>query len=156
MPKVTQREGVTITSNVGDVGQVVDGDPEEATVIGAVRKTKVSTEGIQVDDTSQSALKATGQFEKAVGPYQGSEPAPIQVEPPSAIINDTPVRTRIARYIKPDFPDDWDFSGKMKDRMKRLKTLGTDPLTLEAIYAAEGDNFRRALEKEFPNQFKSD
>jgi hypothetical protein len=136
---VILKEGVEIKTNVGSVSPTINEEENEGTVIGKVRKSeKISSEGISVEDTSSRQSKP--------GLHLNSNGLKIDMK--------IPTRIRIARHIKPDFPIDWSFDGKLSERMNTLKSYGTDPQTLEAVYAAEGDNFRRALEKEFPKQFR--
>lgn len=133
--KTITREGVSITSNLGEVSSVIQHDEEPGEVVGKVRQaSRVSSEGIEVKDTSR--VGSNGQSKS------------IQIDPK------IPARIRVGRHIDPRFPSDWDFSSKMKDRMDRLHSMNPNSLLLEAIYAAEGDNFRRVLEKEFSKQFK--
>lgn len=156
LPKEIEREGIHIKTNVGSVSGVILDEQEEGTVIGRVRKSQsVGTEGIEVKDTSNAARVATGQArgdERASDLHEAAV-AHVQAETQIQIDTRLPVRVRIALYIDPQFPTDWDFSGKMKERMQRVKNFEITPAFLEAMYAAEGDNFRRALEKEYPDQF---
>jgi hypothetical protein len=137
--KTITREGVQITSNLGEVSDVIQMDEEPGEVIGQVRKSKIATsEGIEVKDTSMSGIKSQSS-------NGGSKP--FKIDPK------IPARVRIAKHIDQKFPSDWDFSSKMKDRMDRLNSLKPSSTLLEAIYAAEGDNFRRMMEKTFSKQF---
>lgn len=128
------KEGVTITSNLGRMSSVSEADPEDGEVVGRVRNSsRNSVEGISVADTSG----IRNPTKKAV--------LPSNVDP----------RIRIARAIDPDFPLDWSFSGKLVDRLQAVKDHGVAPSFLEALFAAEGDQMRKILMKEFPDQFNA-
>lgn len=60
-------------------------------------------------------------------------------------------RVRIALRIDPDFPIDWDFTGKLSERLKRVNDHGPSSQFIQALYAAEGDQMRKVLSKEFPD-----
>lgn len=138
------REGVHITSNVGSVSQDIQELNDEGTVVGKVRKTdKNRVEGIEIKDTSKSAVQATQQNQQV--PMSNGK---------VKINTKIPPQIRIAQYIYPDFPSDWSFTGKMKERLDQIGDYKNNPAFLEALYAAEGDNVRRILQAEYPNQFK--
>ncbi len=135
--RTVEKEGVTITSNLGRVASVSEADDNEGTTVGAVRKaTKASSEGISIQDTSgirnTSTKKASTQ-----------QKAPVIKDP----------RIRVARTIDPGFPVDWVFTGKLTDRLAAVKAHGATPSFLEALFAAEGDQMRKMLMKEYPEQF---
>ena len=75
------------------------------------------------------------------------------VATPVEVDTNLPPKIRMARRIDPKFPKDWSFEGKLAERMERVKKHGATPTFLEALYAAEGDQMRRTLEREFPQQF---
>lgn len=62
-------------------------------------------------------------------------------------------KVRVAQRIFPDFPSEWDFTGKMSERLARVKNYSEDPAFLEALYAAENDQFRKVLASEYPDLF---
>lgn len=128
---VIQREGITITTNLGKMNSVREADDESGTVIAQVRNSsKGSFEGISVKDTSGIRNKKPG--------------APKISDP----------RLRVARAIDPSFPMDWAFTGKLAERLENIKRHGATAEFLEALYAAEGDQMRKTLVKEFPDQFE--
>lgn len=130
--KTLHAEGVTIRTNVSVDRSMVNAE-DEGTVVGRVRHTnKASTEGIDIKDTSNIRT--------------ASKSKPV-------IDTNLPPRIRMARRIDPSFPDNWCFSGKLADRLAAVKAHGASPVFLEALYAAEGDQMRKVLEKEFPDQF---
>ena len=125
-----------------DVGQENDG-----TVVGKVRhssKGMGNAEGVQVRDTSNiRAEKAAA----AKGKTVKTESKDVKID-----TNLSP-KLRVARRIDPNFPESWNFVGKLADRLSAAKKHGATPQFLEALYAAEGDQFRKLLEKTFPKQF---
>jgi hypothetical protein len=139
--KTVQKEGITIKSNVGSVNRVAPDSDQDGSVVGQVRTaTKVSTEGISVRDTSNTS--------KPVPVV--SQTVPEVVKPRDSTISP---RLRVARAIYPDFPAGWVFDGKLADRLAAVKDFGPNADFLEALYAAEGDQFRKVLAKEYPDQF---
>lgn len=145
--KTTEKEGITIKSNVGNVnriGSTSEGD--EGRVIGSVRKaTKVSTEGLSVEDTSNIRTKVKPEVTEVVEEEVGYVPA--------ATDRSLPVRVRLARSIDPSFPSDWSFDGKLADRLAAIQASDRSEAFLEALYAAEGDQMRKVLTKEYPHLF---
>ena len=138
--KTVTKEGVTIKSNLGRVSSVAEADDDSGDVVGKVRtSSKSSYEGISVQDTSSIRNVST--------PEPSPSPLPKNADP----------RIRIARAIDPHFPADWSFSGKLAERLAAVKEHGgeSSPKFLEALFAAEGDQMRKVLMKEFPNQFGS-
>ncbi len=127
-----EREGVTIKTNIKQLKDSINVDGEEGKVIAQVRNSnrRNSVEGIEIKDTSNPSK-------------------PKKVE---SSIKLSP-KVRIAKAIDPNFPVDWSFEGKLAERLDRVKQHGTTQKFLEALYAAEGDQFRKTLEKEFPDQF---
>ena len=126
------REGVEITTNVGSVDKSIHAEDDQGVLVGKVRNSsKISTEGINIKDTS--------------GAY-GSKSNKLRVKSSSKLN----MRVKVARRIDPSFPADWSFTGTMSDRLARVKEHGLNPSFLQALYAAEGDNFRRILEKTYP------
>lgn len=134
--RIVNTEGVSIKMNVAEVDKrVIIGGEEEGVVVGKVRHTdKASTEGIEIQDTSNIRNE-----KKSVKPEH--------------IDTKLPPRIRMARRIDPSFPADWSFTGRLADRLKAAKDRGATPVFLEALYAAEGDQMRKALERAYPKQF---
>lgn len=148
---VVQREGVTITTNVGDVGRDIKiGDDSDGTVVGSVRHTdkKQHIEGIDVIDTSVRSVHKQ----------------PI-VQTKSRLIMKTKTKTdislklRIAKDIYPNFPEDWNFFAKTSDKIARVEKLkdledtGSIKGILDALYASESKSVRSALVEKFPDNF---
>lgn len=142
--KTVVKEGVTVRTNVGSVDPSVHQSAEDEGVhVSNVRhSSNKSIEGITVTDTSS---------------IREAKPASIPVKKAEVKI-DTNVspKIRMARRIDPSFPSDWSFTGKLSERLAAVKAHGASPTFLEALYAAEGDQMRRQLEKAFPKQFSND
>jgi hypothetical protein len=147
-PRSSQHAGGIIMPPAKPVSSRVEhGDESDGVVIGKVRtsaKTREVAGGITITDTSNPSKKAAKQ------------PAPVEKHPaPPQINTKIDPRVRIARSIDPGFPSDWQFNGKLADRLSKVHDHGVSPSFLEALYAAEGDQMRKLLQKEFPDQFQS-
>ena len=81
--------------------------------------------------------------------------APTKVASKSTESEPISPKIRVARRIDPSFPATWKFDGKLADRLKAAQEHGATPKFLEALYAAEGDQMRRQLEKIYSDQFGS-
>jgi hypothetical protein len=136
--KETMQEGVLIKTNVGKMKPGVDiGQEDDGVVIGKVHHSNKShTEGIDIKDTSKRPAQ------KKV----------VQSKPVVIDKNLSP-KLRIALKLYPSFPRDWNFNGKLADRLAKVKEYGETPEFLEALYAAEGDQFRKTLKSEYADQF---
>jgi hypothetical protein len=144
--KTVQKEGVSIRTNVGSVDRRAQvSQDDDGTVVGKVRHTKPVSEGIEVRDTSniRNEKKNGGQNGHVQKPAGKAEKIDVSVSP----------KIRMARRIDPSFPADWSFSGKLAERLSNVKEHGATPTFLEALYAAEGDQMRKALTKAYPRQF---
>jgi hypothetical protein len=139
-----EQEGVTIrtTAKMPRNAEVEIAQENEGTVVGKVRhsskKATGNAEGISVTDTSNIR-------EERAAAKKNAKSAGIDTKVPPKI--------RLARSIDPSFPLNWSFDGKLKDRLAAAKKHGATPVFLEALYAAEGDQMRKMLEKTFPKQF---
>jgi hypothetical protein len=131
MIRTSSTEGITITSNVEKMRSAIQVDESEGVVVGSVKETDNSD---RVEGIAMGGKKSKSQS---------------QVADPSSL----KPRVRIAKMIYPEFPESWNFTGKLKERMERVKSYGENPKFLEALYAAEGDQFRKILEQEYPEQF---
>ncbi len=136
--KTVTREGVTIKTNVGRIDRVAMAEEDDGIEVGRVRKSGSDhAEGISIRDTSNIR--------------HGSESSVTQSKP--VIDRSLNPKIRIARSIDPSFPSDWSFEGKLADRLAAVKARDPSPEFLEALFAAEGDQMRKTLIKEFPEQF---
>jgi hypothetical protein len=146
--ETVEREGVTMrhTAKMNrnapievDVGQEGDGE-----VVGKVRhssKGAGNAEGIHVRDTSNIRAEKAA----AARPAKAAKEIDTKMSP----------KLRVARRIDPGFPESWNFQGKLADRLQAAKQHGATAQFLEALYAAEGDQMRKLLEKTFPKQFRA-
>ena len=137
--KVVQKEGVTITTNVGDMDSSnVSVDSDEAQVVGKVRQsTPVSEGGIQVQDTS--------------GPQGGKVETETMAKKKNGSSSEMSPKLKAAREIYPDFPESWNFFAKPDDKVAKIKELGAEPDFLKALFASEGKKMKKVLQKEFPD-----
>lgn len=145
------REGVTIKTSVGDVDPNVRDEADDQGVhVASVRKSPGTrtVEGITIKDTSNIRHESSGPKSPVARPQNGAK-ASYKVN------TKLPPKVRVARAIDPEFPADWDFTGKLADRMERVKKHGATQVFLEALYAAEGDQMRKLLEKTYPKQFNA-
>jgi len=63
-------------------------------------------------------------------------------------------RKAIAKKLCPDFPDTYDFSQHWKKRLANIQfNFDTRPDVIQAIFAAESDDFKKTLLQEFPAVF---
>ena len=139
-----EREGITIrtTGKMNRNAPIEIAQEGDGKIVGKVRHSSRGSgnaEGIEVRDTSN--IRADRVAAKAV------EPKPIKID------MKLPPKIRMARRIDPSFPTDWSFSGKLADRLIAVKKHGATPQFLEALYAAEGDQMRKALSNAYPKQF---
>jgi hypothetical protein len=141
---VIEREGVTIrtTGKMNrnapiDIAEESDGEVVAQVNHRSKRASTGNNSGITIRDTSN--IRA----EKAAAASSAKVKIDTKLDP----------KIRMARRIYPDFPSDWSFTGKLKDRMDAVKKHGASPEFLEALYAAEGDQFRKLLTKTYPKQF---
>ncbi len=143
--KTQTKEGVTIKSNIGKIDRVEMAQEDEGTVIGSVRLSgKRSVEGITIEDTSNIREAKAARVANSI-----ASPIAFSFDP------DVNPRVRIAKAIFPSFPENWVFEGKLADRLLAVKQYGASPQFLEALYAAEGDQMRKVLIKEYPEQFST-
>jgi len=139
--RTTVKEGVTIKSNLGSVNRISEIEDEEGTRVASVRTSAVSSsDGIEIKDTSTIRAAKTQKVEKTEKAWGAN----WSLDP----------RIRVARSIFPEFPESWEFTGKLADRLNAVKNYNESPQFLEALYAAEGDQFRKVLAKEYPSQFQ--
>mgnify|MGYP000732999051 CR=1 FL=1 len=58
-----------------------------------------------------------------------------------------------AKKVFDGFPDDWNFFGKVSDKMDRLKQLGSKEGMIDALYVADSAAMKKALKSAFPSHF---
>lgn len=162
--KRVEKEGVTITSNLNKTRRgIVNDDQDEGRVFGMVRSSqeKKNVGGIEVRDTSSirnarpapaprvSALPTVPKTKAPVKSAAKAPAKPIKAAAKPAKDEILSPRVRIARQFDPSFPSSWEFSGKLADRLNAVKQHGATPEFIQALYAAEGDQMRKVIEKEF-------
>ncbi len=142
---IIEREGVTIKTNIGNVNHDVKIDNEdEGTVVGKVRHTesRKTQEGLEIRDTSGKPVKPVEKMEKNTimatktnSDHKASD------------------RLLSAKKIFDGFPDDWNFFGKVSDKMDRLKQLGSNESMIDALYVVDSAAMKKALKLAFPSHF---
>lgn len=141
--KTIVKEGVTIKTNLGNINRISEVEDDEGTHVANVRTSGSHTsEGVEILDTSSTRIQKT----------ESSKPTKA-VEKAFSINTGVDPRLRVARAIYPEFPESWVFAGKLADRLHAAKSYSEDPRFLEALFAAEGDQFRKVLISEYPGQF---
>jgi hypothetical protein len=139
-------EGVQIKMNVRRMnrgGCVETGDESSGRKIGVV---KHST--LQVRDVAGGVMAKKKPVNKSTKSIDTTQ-TPVKI---GAQLDSTlSPRIRIARAIDPSFPDKWEFNGKLSARLAAAQQHGITPVFLNALYAAEGDQMRRLLEKTYPD-----
>jgi len=151
---IADENGPVMEPQRRSTGKVVDRSvhaemDDDGVEVGRVRHSsnRRQVEGVSVRDTSgpqgpSSANPPRGANGPA-GPARTAYKVNTKVNP----------KVRVARAIYPDFPSDWSFEGKLSDRLAAVKAHGATPEFLDALYAAEGDQMRKALAKAYPKQF---
>ncbi len=72
----------------------------------------------------------------------------------AAVSGTSDVRRKIAKSLCPDFPDLYDFNVPTKKKLARLQADFDDrPDVIQAVFAAESDDFKQILVEEFPQAF---
>ncbi len=148
-----EREGIRVRTNVGAVRREVEiAEQDDGVNVGPVRHSKrASAEGITVKDTSnirEERAAADRASRQPAKPARAAKPVK-KAAPPIKIDPNLPPRVKTALRVDPKFPVDWSFSGKLSDRLAAVKAHGPNQKFIQALYAAEGDQFRKVLEKEF-------
>lgn len=130
--------------------------------------TKLSTGGgIETADLSgmdtgkavQATMVVEGMtFQTTNGPKQGVQQHPRQEETkvsrPVLVEASADIRRKVAKTLCPDFPDNYRFELDPKKKLARLQADYEDRLdVLQAVFAAEGDEFKAILVREFPQAF---
>ena len=149
--QTVKREGVTITTNVGEMDSNVQvGDEDDGVAVGRVRHTdtKRTREGVEVQDTSGNPgkLKAASQPAKKVN-------AKMVAKPAKKSVSSSQSKLQIAKKLFPKFPEDWNFFGKTGDKMARLEKLKPSSDLIDALFASESSSMKAALRKAFPDHF---
>lgn len=154
---VVQREGVTITSSVGnmDRGRSVEVAEEgDGTRVGSVRHSSASkrhVEGVSVEDTSGNHARAKPSQAPSAKPAVAAKP--VKAAPKPHIPDDASPKLKMAIRLCPQFPVDWNFFAKPEDKLSRVKKLGSGADLLDALYAVESPAMKKILEQKFKGHF---
>lgn len=123
----------------------------------AVRPSKAAAKSTAKPAARKAAAKPAA---KPATPSRSSKPSPkvvtkkpIQKAAPKTVSrvveeNISP-QVRVARQFDPSFPSDWIFTGRLSDRLDAIKKHGDSAKFVRAVYAAEGDQMRKVLVKEY-------
>lgn len=111
--------------------------------------------GLSSGKVDLSTVSAEGfTFRNTNGPKKSVQSPPVEAE--SKIVKDgtADARRRIAKAICADFPEDYSFEEHWKRRLARIQLNYSDqPKVIQAIFAAESDDFKKVLLEEFPEAF---
>jgi hypothetical protein len=115
--------------------------------------------GLDTVKAESSSMVVEGMtFKNLNGPkraFQASVPAPVQaVESKIGKDGTADMRKRIAKTLCSDFPENYSFDDHWKRRLARLRLDYSERHdVLQAVFAAESDDFKRILLEEFPEAF---
>lgn len=149
VPKSVQSGGISSRLSVGSSESI--GDEHDGRVVGRVRDSARAEREARAAATVRHAAAKKPAAKKAA-----AKKAAPAAKKPTAKKEDLSLlspRVRTAVRMDPGFPRDWNFEGKLVDRLDRVKKHGASPEFLDALWAAEGDQMRRALEKAYPKHF---
>lgn len=111
-------------------------------------KAKVSStiiDGIKVTNTNGPSNR------ESVSPRSEQAHKPVMLKDGSV-----DARLKIARRMCADFPDNYDFAANPRKKLARLQADYEDrPDVISAVFAAESDDFKAVLLREFPQAFES-
>lgn len=137
--KTVTADGITSTIQMGGGTEIAD------------------LSGLDSVKAVQSTISAEGMtFRNTNGPKKVITPVAAQVDAESKIMKDgtADARKRIAKSICADFPEDYSFDDHWKRRLARIQLHYSDqPKVIQAIFAAESDDFKKVLLEEFPEAF---
>lgn len=144
-PKPQQSEGVSIKTTVGGGTEVAD---YAGTGVGGKVK-----EGVIVEDGM--TFRTTNGPDKSLKP--SVHPRSEEARQPVMVRDGTEdIRRSLAKRFCPDFPDNYNFSDSPRKKLARLTADYEDREdVLQAVFMAEGDEFKALLAKEFPQFFSA-
>jgi hypothetical protein len=133
-------EGITAKVTTGGGTETWDG----GTGLGAVNKVSHTiVDGIKITNTNGPSNR------EQTSPRSEASHQPVMLKDGSA-----DVRLKIARQLCPDFPDNYDFAANPRKKLARLQADYEDRAdVIRAIFAAESDDFKATLMREFPQAF---
>lgn len=140
--------------------KTVDGIKSVVTTGGGTEVADLS--GLDSGKAEQSTVTAEGMtFRNLNGPKKSFQAASTPAAPvetsESKIAKDgtADTRRRIAKALCADFPEDYSFDEHWKRRLARIQLHYSErPDVIQAIFAAESDDFKRVLLEEFPEAFQ--
>lgn len=151
------KEGITITSNSSmNKNSVVEqeGDGDYGVVVGQVRHTdkqRTSSGDISISDTSNiRSRKVVKKTVKKTGKKLAKNVVEGKFAKPAVNTNSNEFKLKIAKKIYAKFPTDWNFFGKLDEKMKILKRMGAPSEMVVALHASEGSGMKKLLEKTYP------
>lgn len=139
--ETSSTEGITARVSTGGGTETWDGAGT-----GDGGSTKVST-------TIQDGIKITN----TNGPSNREQPSPRSEAAHKPVMlkdGSVEVRLMVARQLCPDFPNNYDFAANPRKKLARLQADYEDrPDVIKAVFAAESDDFKAVLIREFPQAF---
>lgn len=147
-PRVVHAEGMNFSTSVGGGTEIAD----MGGTGGRAKESVVTAEGMTFRNTNGPSRGFN------VQPTQAAQPSPTPVEDvqPSRIESGgtADVRRQIAKALCPDFPADYSFTDHWKRRIAMIRLNYEERFdVIRAIFAAESDDFKELLIKEFPEAF---
>jgi hypothetical protein len=134
-------EGVTAKVTTGGGTETWDG---AGTGVGG--ESKVSTtiqDGIKITNTNGPSNR------DQASPRSAESQKPVMLKDGSA-----DVRLKIAKSLCPDFPSNYQFDQNQRKKLARIQADYEErPDVIRAIFAAESDDFKAVLLREFPSAF---
>jgi hypothetical protein len=134
-------EGVTAKVTTGGGTETWDGAGTGDG--GATKVTTTTVDGIKMTNTN--------------GPSNREQPSPRSAEAQKPVMlkdGSADVRLMVAKQLCPDFPSNYDFAANQRKKLARLQADYEDrPDVIRAIFAAESDDFKSVLIREFPQAF---
>lgn len=118
----------------------------ESETVGQVRQSRVKdADGVTLNHAKKGAAPVQA---------EASTNRTLEVKKPAmkVALSSNP-KIRLAQRIYPDFPLDWNFEGRPVERVARVQAYSNDPEFLEAVYAAENDQGKKALSAAYPDLF---
>ena len=131
-------EGITATVTTGGGTETWDG----AGTGGVAKQSTTVVDGITIRNTN--------------GPSNREQPHPRAGDAQPVMIKDgtADARLKFAKQLCSDFPSNYDFATNPRKKLARLQADYEErPDVIRAIFAAESDDFKAVLLKEFPQAF---
>lgn len=138
--KTTQTtEGITAKVSTGGGVETWDG----AGTGGEAKMSSTIVDGIKMTNTN--------------GPSNREQPSPRSAEAQKPVMlkdGTADARLKFARQLCPDFPENYDFATNPRKKLARLQADYEERSdVIRAVFAAESDDFKAVLLREFPQAF---